>query len=92
MGFMVLKTTGLNPGFQCKNQFWKICIESWDIGKNLSKFSFSSKMSKISYIFLNISGPDAYFSKPFFALKPWFQAGHFEYHKPYNWKNFILDL
>ena len=38
---------------------WKICIESWDMGKNVSKFSFSSKMSKISYVFPNISGADA---------------------------------
>ena len=89
---MVVKTTGLNPGFQRKNRFYKICIESRDIGKNVSKFSFSSKMSKISYIFANISGPDAYFSKPIFALKPWVQAGCFDYHKPYNRKNFFLDL
>ena len=40
-------------------------------------------MSKISYIFPNISGPDAYFSKPIFALKPWVQVGRFENHKPY---------
>ena len=33
---MVLKPTGSNPRFQCKNRFWKICTESWDIGKNVS--------------------------------------------------------
>ena len=43
---MVRKMTGLNPGFQHKNQFWKICTESWDISKNVSKFSFLSKMLK----------------------------------------------
>ena len=36
IGFMVLKTTGLNPVFQRKNPFWKIFTESWDIGKNVS--------------------------------------------------------
>ena len=49
-------------------------------------------MSKISYIFPNISGPDAYFSKPIFALKPWAQAGRFEYHEPNNRNNFFSDL
>ena len=29
--FRVLKTTGLSSRFQRKNQFWKICIGSWDI-------------------------------------------------------------
>ena len=40
IGFMVFKTTGLNPGFQRKNRFEKICTESWYIGKNVSDFSF----------------------------------------------------
>ena len=34
---MVLKTTGLNPGFQCKNRFGKIFIGSRDIGKKGKK-------------------------------------------------------
>ena len=38
------------------------------------------------------SGPGAYFSKPIFALKPWVQVGRFEYHEPYNPKNFFSDL
>ena len=46
-------------------------------------------MSKFYYVFPNISGPDAYFSKPIFALKPWARAGRFEYHEPYNQKNFF---
>ena len=89
---MVLKTTGLSPRFQRKNRFWNICTESWDIGKNVSDFSFSSKMSKISYLFANISGPDANFSQPIFALKPWAQAGRFEYHEAYNRKKLFFDL
>ena len=28
IGFMVLKMTGLTPGFQCKKRFGKICTES----------------------------------------------------------------
>ena len=39
IGFMVLKTTDLNPVFQCKNQFWKLFTKSWDIGKNV-RFRF----------------------------------------------------
>ena len=46
-------------------------------------------MSKISYLFGNISGLSAYFSKPIIDLKPWAEAGRFEYHKPYNRKNFF---
>ena len=34
--YRVLKTPGLNPVFQRKNQFWKIFIKSSDIGKNVS--------------------------------------------------------
>ena len=29
---------------------------------------------------------------PIFALKPWIQAGHFEYHEPYNSKKFVFGL
>ena len=47
----------------------KICTESWDIGKNVSK------NPKISCLLPNISGPNAYFSKPIFVLNPWVQAG-----------------
>ena len=57
--------------------------------KNVSKFNFSSKMSKMSYLFANISGPDSYFSKPIFALKPWVQAGRFGYQESFNQKNFF---
>ena len=92
MGFMVLKTTGLNPGFQRKNRFWKICIGSWDIGKNVRNFWHFAWKAKFGYIFANISGLDAYFVKPIFALKPWVQARRFDYHKPYNRKNFFSDL
>ena len=59
------------------------------IAKKVSKFRLSGKMSKISYLFPNISGPDAYFSKQTFVLKPWVQAGRFEQHEPYNWKKFF---
>ena len=32
----IKQTTSLNP--QRKNQFWKICTESWDISQNVSNF------------------------------------------------------
>ena len=71
IGFMVLKTTGLSPRFQCKNWFWKICIGSRDIGKKVAKFCRFAWKAKFGYIFANISGLGTYFSKPIFALKPW---------------------
>ena len=76
IGFMVLITTSLNPGFERKNWVEKKCTESWDIDKNVSKFGFLRKFLKFSYVFANISGPDAFF----FALKHWVQASRFEYH------------
>ena len=36
---------------------------------------------------LSISGPDSYFSKPIFALKPWVQAGRFGHQESFNQKN-----
>ena len=39
------------------------------------------------YIIAQISGLGEYFSKQIFALKHWVQAGHFEYHEPYNRNN-----
>ena len=36
-GFMVLKMTGLNPGFLHKNRFRKICTVSLDIKQNVQK-------------------------------------------------------
>ena len=44
------------------------------------------------YIFANISGLGEYFSNPIFTLKHWVQAGCFEYHEPYYWKNLFSDL
>ena len=38
IGFIVLKTSGLNPGFQHKNRFGKLCIVSRDIGKKVRNF------------------------------------------------------
>ena len=84
IGFMLFKTTSLNLGFQCKNQFGKICTESWDIGKNVSKYAGLVWWPGFWHILINISGPSAYFSKPIFALKPWAQASCFEYHEPYK--------
>ena len=89
---MVLKTTGLNPGFQCKNRFLEICTGFQDIKQNVPKIRSPNQTCIILDVFANISGPGANFSKPIVALKPWVQAGRFEYHEPYNPKNFFSDL
>ena len=91
-GFRVLKTSGLNPGFQHKNRVGKICTESWVIGKNVSKYAGLVWRPWSWHILINISGPGAYFSKPIAALKPLAQAGCFEYHEPYKRNNFFLPL
>ena len=91
MGFMVLKTTGLSSRFQRKNRFWKIRIGSRDIDQNVAKFEGLVWQVKFQHILLNISGSGAYFSKPIFALKPWAQAGRFEYNEPYKRKTFYFD-
>ena len=58
----------------------------------MAKFEGLGWQVKFWHIFIDILGPDVYFSKPIFALKPWAQASRFEYNKPYNWKNFFSDL
>ena len=92
IGFMVFKTTSSISRFQCKNRIWKICTESQDISKKLSKIGFPNQTSKIWHILADISGLGAYFSKPIFALKPWDWAGRFEYHEPYNPNDFFFSL
>ena len=79
MGIMVFKSSGLDTQFQRKNQFRKICTESQDITKKVSKICHPNQTSKICHILANISGLDAYFSKQIFALKLWVQAARFEY-------------
>ena len=88
---MVLKMTGLSSRFQRKNRFWKICNGSWDIVQNVSKYTGLVWRPYFWHILLNISGPGAYFSKPIFALKPWAQAGHFEYHEAYKQNKILLS-
>ena len=85
MGFMVFKTTGLSSLSQRKNRFWKIYTGSRDIDQNIPKYEGLVWLPEFRHKLFNISGPGAYFSKPIFALKPWAQAGRFEYHKPYKW-------
>ena len=48
--------------------------------------SVENQTSNIWYILADISGCGAYFSKP---LKPSVRAGQFEYHKPYNPRDFF---
>ena len=88
---MVFKLTGSDSWFQCKNRFGKICTESWDIGKKVSKYAGLVWQPGFWHILIHISGPGAYFSKPIFALKPWAQAGRFELHEAYIRKNFFFN-
>ena len=92
MGFMVFKSTGLNSRFKRKNRFWKNCTESQNITKKVSKIGLPNQTRKIWHISADISELDAYFSKQFLALKPWVQAGRFEYHEPHNLNNFIFTF
>ena len=90
IGFMVFKSTGSDSRSQRKNRFWKICTESQDITKKVSKIGLPNQTTKIWHILANISGLGAYFLKPIFALRQWVRAGQFEYHEPYNPSNFFF--
>ena len=90
---MQLKTTGLSSRFQRKNRFWKICTGSWDINQNVPKSGSPNQTCIFWDILANISGLSTYFTKPIFALKPWAQASHFEYHEAYKQnKNFWWEI
>ena len=70
----------------------EICNRSQDIGQNVQKYPGLVWQLEFRHILANISGLGAYFSKPFFALKPWVQAGRFEYHKPYKLNEHFFEL
>ena len=63
--------------------------------KNMAKmypnFSFQAKCQKFIPFRQYLWTPMNIFQNQF-ALKPWVQAGRFEYHKPHNRKNFFPDL
>ena len=86
IGFLTIKTTSLSSRFQHKNRFW---TGSGDINQNVLKSGSPNQTCIFWDVFANISGPGAYFSKPIFVLKPWAQAGCFEYHEPYIRKIFF---
>ena len=71
---------------------WKICTESQDINKKVSKIGLPNQTSKIWHILADISGLGVYFLKPIFALKPRVQAGGFEYYEPYKPNDFFFHL
>ena len=62
------KSTGFYSRFQRKNQFWKRCTESRDIGQNVSNFAVLVWKANFEHFFGNILGLSAYFSKPIFLL------------------------
>ena len=57
---------------------------SLDIGQNVSNFAGLVWKANFVHFFGNILGLGGYFLKLIFALKPWVQAGRFEYHEPHN--------
>ena len=88
---MVFKMTGLSSRFQRKNWFWRICTGSRNIDQNVPKFAGLVWRPNFWHILLNISGLSEYFSKAIFVLKPWAQAGYFEYHEPYKRNNNFFE-
>ena len=90
IGFMVIDRLELMVSTQ--KSVLKNMHQSWDIKQNEPKIRSPNQTCTILDVLVNISGPGAYFLKPIFALKPWVQAGRFEYHKLCNRKNFVLDL
>ena len=90
--FIVLKMTGLGSRFQRKNRFWKICTGSRDIDENVWKYEGLVWRPEFWHILLNISGLGANFSKPIFVLRPWAQAGRFEYHEPQKQNEIFFEL
>ena len=46
IGFMVLKTTGLNPGFQRQNWFGKICLEPSELRPRISRVKKGEEKAK----------------------------------------------
>ena len=73
---LVLKTMHWVPSYRSK------CI----------KFCRFGLKGWFLHFFGNILGLGAYFLKLIFALKPWVQAGRFEYHEPYNPNIFFSPL
>ena len=66
--------------------------ESSDINQNVPKFRLPNQTCIFLDVSANISRPLAYFSKQIFALKPWAQAGRFEYHEPYKRNKIFFEL
>ena len=81
---MVIHCATGSKNYHFPTRFWKICNESQDITKNVSKIGLPNQNSKIWNILADILELGAYFLKPIFVLKPWVQAGWFEYHDPYS--------
>ena len=70
----------------------KICTGSRDIKQNVLQIRSPNQTCIILDVLANISGPGLYFLKPIFALKPWAQAGRFEYHEAFNRRNYFFAL
>ena len=87
MGFIILKTFDSSSRFQCKNRFLKICPVAWVICQNVINFGLPNQTFTFHHNLIDISGFDAYFSKPIFALKSWAQIKGFEYNEAFEEEN-----
>ena len=64
---------------------------SQDIKQNVQNVSLPNQTCIFLDVLASILGPGAYFAKPIVVLKPWAQAGQFEYHAPSNQNNFFFS-
>ena len=88
MGFMVFKSTVSNSRIQCKNRFWKMCTDSYDITKKFPKSAFQTKPAKFDTLWPT-SRHSVHIWKPIFELKQGVRVGRFEYHGPYSPNDFF---
>ena len=83
IGFMVLKMTGLTPGFQGKNRFGKYPLSPDILAEMGPNLAFQEKYKKCM-TFL----PKCIFLQTDFCVETQVLSC-FEYHEPYDQKNFF---
>ena len=80
VGLIVFQGTSLSSEFERKKWFWEVCSWFQDTKQNVPNVRLPSQTCLFSDILANVLRPSAYLLMPIFALKPWDQVGHFEYH------------
>ena len=89
---MILKMTGLSPGFQCKSWFEKFAL-SPELLTNICKNNLCCQ-TQLSYFwtFCAISSGWLHaFQSQFSALRPLAQASCFEYYAPYKQRKVFFN-